>query len=49
MRRAIAILGGTGALGQGLALRWARAGEEVIIGSRDRERAQATAQSIVQL
>ncbi|MBV8894051.1 MAG: NADPH-dependent F420 reductase [Acidobacteria bacterium] len=49
MRRAIAILGGTGALGQGLALRWARAGEEVIIGSRDRGRAQAAAQSIVQL
>ncbi|MBX3510148.1 MAG: NADPH-dependent F420 reductase [Hyphomonadaceae bacterium] len=39
----IAVLGGTGALGSGLALRWARAGYRVIIGSRDAERAQAKA------
>jgi NADPH-dependent F420 reductase len=39
----IAILGGTGNQGPGLALRWAFAGEEVIIGSRSEERAQATA------
>ena len=31
----IAIIGGTGDLGFGLALRWARAGVQVIIGSRD--------------
>ncbi|HKQ76574.1 MAG TPA: NADPH-dependent F420 reductase [Blastocatellia bacterium] len=38
----IAIIGGTGDQGKGLALRWARAGFETIIGSRDRERADAT-------
>ncbi|MGH9754629.1 MAG: NADPH-dependent F420 reductase [Blastocatellia bacterium] len=36
----IAIIGGTGDQGKGLALRWARAGFELIIGSRDRERAR---------
>ncbi len=36
----IAIIGGTGDQGKGLALRWARAGFRVIIGSRDRERAK---------
>ena len=33
--RPIAVIGGTGPAGMGLALRWARAGETVIIGSRD--------------
>jgi len=33
------IIGGTGALGYGLALRWAREGAEVVIGSRSAERA----------
>jgi NADPH-dependent F420 reductase len=36
---AVAILGGTGKQGQGLALRWARAGHKVIIGSRSAEKA----------
>lgn len=36
----IAIIGGTGALGTGLARRWAQAGYEVIIGSRTKEKAQ---------
>lgn len=36
----IAILGGTGAEGSGLALRWARAGYDVIIGSRQQEKAE---------
>ena len=35
MNRRIAIIGGTGALGTGLAVRWARYGHQVIIGSRD--------------
>lgn len=35
----IAIIGGTGSLGAGLALRWARAGHTVAIGSRDGARA----------
>jgi len=44
--RPIAIIGGTGPAGTGLALRWARAGENIIIGSRNEERAQQTAQAI---
>lgn len=36
----IAILGGTGALGTGLARRWAQAGYSVVIGSRTQEKAQ---------
>lgn len=39
----IAIIGGTGDQGKGLALRWARAGLEIIIGSRDTERAKSAA------
>jgi len=39
----IGILGGTGKEGAGLAQRWARAGHQVIIGSRDAERARAKA------
>lgn len=44
----IAIIGGTGPEGSGLALRWARAGETVIIGSRSAERAAVTAASIAE-
>jgi 8-hydroxy-5-deazaflavin:NADPH oxidoreductase len=44
--RPIAILGGTGPAGLGLALRWARAGEAVIIGSRSAERARDAASKI---
>jgi 8-hydroxy-5-deazaflavin:NADPH oxidoreductase len=36
----IAILGGTGKEGAGLAVRWAKAGHSIIIGSRDAERAK---------
>jgi len=42
----VAILGGTGPAGMGLALRWARAGETVILGSRDAQRAQQAAYNI---
>jgi 8-hydroxy-5-deazaflavin:NADPH oxidoreductase len=42
----IAIIGGTGDLGFGLALRWARAGVQVIIGSRDEGRAKEGARRI---
>jgi 8-hydroxy-5-deazaflavin:NADPH oxidoreductase len=42
----ITILGGTGPAGTGLALRWARAGETIVIGSRSAERAQETAARI---
>jgi NADPH-dependent F420 reductase len=41
--KTIAVLGGTGREGRGLALRWARAGYHVIIGGRDLARAEATA------
>ena len=37
--KSIAILGGTGALGTGLARRWTQAGHRVIIGSRSEEKA----------
>lgn len=39
----VPIIGGTGALGYGLALRWARAGLELVIGSRDAGRAEEAA------
>ena len=42
----VAIVGGTGPEGRGLASRWARAGLRVIIGSRDENRARMTAQDI---
>jgi NADPH-dependent F420 reductase len=44
--RSIAILGGTGPAGLGIALRWARAGEIIILGSRDAQRAQAAADKV---
>jgi 8-hydroxy-5-deazaflavin:NADPH oxidoreductase len=46
--RPIAIIGGTGPAGMGLALRWARAGEAIIIGSRNADRAQQAAAAIQQ-
>jgi NADPH-dependent F420 reductase len=46
MSTTIAIIGGTGPAGTGLALRFARAGEVVIIGSRDAARAEQTATMI---
>jgi hypothetical protein len=46
MKRVIAIVGGTGPAGSGLAQRWARAGEHVVIGSRDAQRAQEVAAKI---
>jgi NADPH-dependent F420 reductase len=42
----IAIVGGTGAEGSGLALRWARAGVTIIIGSRDGKRASEAAEKL---
>ncbi len=46
--RPIAIIGGAGNEGFGLALRWSQAGETVIIGSRDAARAQYAADKIKQ-
>ena len=42
----LAFLGGTGPEGKGLALRLALAGEAVIIGSRDAERARTAADQL---
>lgn len=46
MARKIAILGGTGAEGSGLAYRLAKAGEHILIGSREAARAQETARML---
>jgi NADPH-dependent F420 reductase len=45
-RPTLAIIGGTGALGSGLARRWAAAGYAVIIGSRDADKADASARTL---
>ena len=42
----IAILGGTGKEGKGLAFRWARAGFKIVIGSRSLEKARTAADDI---
>src|SRR5918997_6373765 len=42
----VPIIGGTGALGFGLALRWARAGVPIVIGSRKQESADEAAQRV---
>jgi NADPH-dependent F420 reductase len=42
----VAIIGGTGDLGYGLALRWAGAGVPIVIGSRDAGRAQEAAERV---
>ena len=42
----IAVLGGTGKEGPGLAMRWAHAGYKVLIGSRQAEKAQTTADEL---
>ena len=44
----IAIVGGTGPEGSGLAMRWALAGERILIGSRHLERAEQAAKEIAQ-
>lgn len=48
-RPTIAVLGGAGQEGRGLAARWAKAGYPVIIGSRDAERATAAAGELAAL
>ena len=42
----LGVIGGTGKEGKGLAYRWARAGYNVIIGSRTKEKAEAAAQEL---
>jgi 8-hydroxy-5-deazaflavin:NADPH oxidoreductase len=45
----IAVLGGTGKEGKGLAYRWAKAGYRVLIGSRSSEKAVTAASEIMEL
>jgi len=45
-RFSICVVGGTGAEGSGLALRWAKAGHRVKIGSRDPAKARETAREL---
>ena len=45
----IAILGGTGDLGTGLAIRWAKAGHEIVIGSRTQQKADAAVADLKKL
>ena len=49
VKRHIAVIGGTGALGGGLALRWAEAGHKIVIGSRAAEKAVDAAAEIQSL
>lgn len=46
-REPIPIIGGTGALGAGLATRWAQAGVPVVLGSRSAERAKEAAAKVI--
>jgi NADPH-dependent F420 reductase len=45
----IAVLGGTGKQGKGLAYRWARAGYKILIGSRSSEKAVTTASELMEM
>ena len=45
----IAILGGTGKEGKGLAYRWAKAGYQIIIGSRNKEKADAAVNDLKEI
>jgi hypothetical protein len=47
--KTIAILGGTGKEGKGLAYRWALAGHKVIIGSRSNEKAISATEEVIAL
>jgi NADPH-dependent F420 reductase len=48
-RETIAILGGTGDLGTGLAIRWSKAGHRIVIGSRTLEKAQAAVAALQEI
>ncbi len=45
----IALVGGTGKEGKGLAYRWAKAGYRILIGSRSLEKANAAVQELLDL
>ena len=48
-KETIAILGGTGDLGTGLAIRWSKVGHKIVIGSRTLEKAQAAVEALQQI
>lgn len=48
-KETISILGGTGDLGIGLAIRWSRAGYKIIIGSRVLEKAQKAVSNLLKI
>ncbi|MBM3136704.1 MAG: NADPH-dependent F420 reductase [Chloroflexi bacterium] len=49
VKEIIAIIGGTGKEGQGLAYRWAKTGYPVIIGSRNREKAESAKAAVIEM
>ena len=49
VKYSIAVIGGTGALGFGLALRWATAGHDIIIGSRAQDSADRGAARLAEM
>ena len=48
-KETISILGGTGDLGTGLAIRWSKAGYKIVIGSRTVEKAQAAVAALQEI
>lgn len=48
-KETIAILGGTGDLGTGLAIRWSKAGHKIVIGSRTLEKAEAAVKALQEI
>ena len=48
-KETVAILGGTGDLGTGLAIRWSKAGHKIVIGSRTLEKAQAAVAALPEI
>ena len=48
LKQTVAVIGGTGALGFGLAVRWAMAGVPIVIGSRDPRRAAEAAEKVLE-
>jgi len=48
-KETIAILGGTGDLGTGLAIRWSKAGYKIVIGSRTVEKAEAAVAALQEI
>ena len=45
----ISILGGTGDLGTGLAIRWSKAGHKIIIGSRTQQKAETAVANLLEI